>query len=108
MLQEELQRRRAKLARCGQELQLLRREAVHTGGAGADSRLVHPPGAARLGPLSLGPPAPAPRPGDVLGGGAGEVVEDLGWGACEPWMAVYGHRDMRPDPRGGECDYGPC
>ena len=51
---------------------------MHTSSAGADSRLVQPPGAARAGPLSLEPPVPAPRPGDVLGGD-GEIAEDLGW-----------------------------
>ena len=71
-LQEELQRRRAKLARCAHELQLLRREVVLTGGAAADNRLVQSSGAQPLDPLDNA------RPGDGLGA-AGEIVEDLGW-----------------------------
>jgi len=76
-LQEELQRRRAKLARCAHELQLLRREVVLTGGAGADNRLVQSSGLPRQGPHALDPLDNA-RPGDGLGA-AGEIVEDLGW-----------------------------
>ena len=76
-LQEELQRRRAKLARCAHELQLLRREVVLTGGAGADNRLVQSSGVPRQGPHALDPLDNA-RPGGGLGA-AGDIVEDLGW-----------------------------